>query len=49
MQVFGINVQLAGLHLRVSIGLDESNTAAAPSNGALRGLEGLPRFELTRD
>lgn len=49
MQLFGINVFLAGLHLRMSVGLDENAPTEAPSNGAVRGLEGLPRLELSRD
>lgn len=50
MQLFGFNMDVAGLQLRFSIGFDDGGSHEALKNGrpGLR-LEDLPRFELSRD
>jgi hypothetical protein len=50
MQFFGINVNLAGFHLRLSVGLDDGASQETPFNGDVtRRLEDLPRFQFSRD
>jgi hypothetical protein len=50
MQLFGVNVHLAGLHLSFSVGLDDEVAQGTPPNGNVaHRLEDLPRFQFSRD
>ena len=50
MQLFGFNMDVGGLQLRFSIGVDEaSHRETASQNRSGLRLEDLPRFELSRE
>ncbi len=49
MQLFGFDLNLAGLHLRFSIGMDGTLARETQQGNVSRLLDDLPRFQLSRD